>query len=132
MMLAYKSICQGLTETVHDCSDGGLAVAVGEMCVLSGLGAEIDLSEIPGDKMQRDELLFSESNSRFIMTISRKNLDEFLSLASNLGARVAEVGKVTDTGELMMSDKKERILTCGVEPMRKAWFESIGGSIGGV
>ncbi|WXG42609.1 MAG: phosphoribosylformylglycinamidine synthase subunit PurL [Promethearchaeati archaeon SRVP18_Atabeyarchaeia-1] len=132
MMLAYKSICQGLTETVHDCSDGGLAVAVGEMCVLSGLGAEIDLPEVPGDKMQRDELLFSESNSRFIMTISRKNLDEFLSLASNLGARVAEVGKVTDTGELMMSDKKEKVLTCGVEPMRKAWFESIGGSIGGV
>jgi phosphoribosylformylglycinamidine (FGAM) synthase-like enzyme len=65
------------------------------------------------------------------MTVSRKNLDEFLSLTSKVGAKVAEIGRVTDTGELVMLDNKDRILTCGVEPMRKAWSESLSDSIGG-
>jgi len=79
-----------------------------------------------------DELLFSESNSRFIMTVSRKNLDEFLSLSSKIGAKVAEIGRVTDTGELSMSDNKGRILTCDIEAMRKAWTDPIPTSLGGL
>lgn len=129
--LAYKSISRGLTETVHDCSDGGLAVAIAEMCILSGLGAEIDLAHIPRDRMRIDELLFSESNSRFIMTVSRKNLDEFLSLASRIGAKVAEIGRVTDTGELAMLEGGKRVLNSAVEIMRKAWSDSIPRSMGG-
>jgi phosphoribosylformylglycinamidine synthase len=121
-----------LTETVHDCSDGGLAVAIAEMCIHGNLGAEINIKEIPKDKMSVDELIFSESNSRFIMTVSRKNLDEFLSLASYTGARVAEIGRVTDTGELVFSSNEDRVLACGVEPMRKAWSDSIPTSLGGV
>jgi phosphoribosylformylglycinamidine synthase II len=130
--LAYKSVRQGLTETVHDCSDGGLAVAIAEMCIQGDLGAEINIKEIPRDKMSADELIFSESNSRFIMTVSRKNLDEFFSLASKTGAKVAEIGRVTDTGELVFSDNEDKVLTCGIEPMRKAWSESIPMSLGGV
>jgi phosphoribosylformylglycinamidine synthase len=130
--LAYKAVSQGLTETVHDCSDGGLAVSIAEMCIHSGLGAEINTTEIPRDKMLTDELLFSESNSRFIMTVSRKNLDEFLSLASKIGVKVAEIGRVTDTGELLMSDNKSRVLACGIEAMHKAWSDPIPMSIGGV
>jgi phosphoribosylformylglycinamidine synthase len=131
ILLAYKSIRQGLTQTVHDCSDGGLAVAIAEMCFHNGLGAEIDLEQIPRDKMETDELLFSESNSRFLMTVSRKNLDEFLLLTSKLGTKVAEIGRVTDTGELVMLRNKERIVSCGVEQMREAWSHSIDKSIGG-
>ena len=131
IVLAYNSIRQGLTQTVHDCSDGGLAVAVAEMCIPNSLGAEIELGEVPGDKMQVDELLFSESNSRFLVTVSRKNLDEFLSVASKTGAKVAEIGRVTDTGELVMVHNRERVLSCSLEQMRKAWSESISKSIGG-
>jgi phosphoribosylformylglycinamidine synthase II len=130
--LACKSIQQGLTETVHDCSDGGLAVAMAEMCILGGLGAEIDLAEVPGDKLRTDELLYSESNSRFIMTVSRKNLEEFLNLASKVGAKVAQIGRVADTGELVMLRDKEKALSCSIESMRKAWSESIAETIGGV
>jgi phosphoribosylformylglycinamidine synthase len=132
MMLTYKAVAQGLTETVHDCSDGGLAVTLAEMCIQSGLGAEIDLTQIPRDKMLVDELVFSESNSRFVTTVSRKNLEEFLQLASKVGAKVAEIGRVTDTGELSMSGKKGKVLTCEIEAMRKAWSDSMPVSIGGV
>jgi phosphoribosylformylglycinamidine synthase len=129
--LAWKSVSQGLTETVHDCSDGGLAVAIAEMCILSGLGAEINAEEIPRDKMLIDELLFSESNARFIMTVSRKNVDEFLSLASKIGVKVAEIGRVVDTGELSMSDNKGVVVTCGIEALRKSWSDSMPRAIGG-
>nr|MDO8133934.1 phosphoribosylformylglycinamidine synthase subunit PurL [Candidatus Njordarchaeum guaymaensis] len=129
--LAFKSIGKGLTETVHDCSNGGLAVALAEMCILSGLGAEIYLTKIPRDRMQLDELLFSESNARFIMTVPRKNLDEFLSLASTIRATVAEIGRVTDTGELVMFDDGEKTVVSRVEAMRKAWSEPISKAMGG-
>jgi phosphoribosylformylglycinamidine synthase II len=129
--LSFKSIGKGLTQTVHDCSNGGLAVALAEMCIPSGLGAEIDLTRIPRDNMQVDELLFSESNARFIMTVSRKNLDEFLSLARATRASVAEIGRVTDTGELVMLENGEKAVACEVEAMRKAWSEPISKAMGG-
>jgi phosphoribosylformylglycinamidine synthase len=129
--LAFRSISKGLTQTVHDCSNGGLAVALAEMCIPCGLGAEIDLTKIPRDKMEVDELLFSESNARFIMTVSRKNLDEFLSLARATRATVAEIGRVTDTGELVMFEDSRRAVACEVEVMRKAWLEPVLKAMGG-
>jgi phosphoribosylformylglycinamidine synthase len=129
--LSFKSIGRGLTETVHDCSNGGLAVALAEMCISSGLGAEIDLRKIPQDKMQLDESLFSESNARFIIAVSRKNLNEFLSLASTVRATVAEIGRVTDTSELAISENGKRVVACEVQAMRKAWSEPMLKAMGG-
>jgi phosphoribosylformylglycinamidine synthase II len=131
IVLTYNSVSRGLTQTVHDCSDGGLAIAIAEMCMPNGLGAEIDLHRVPSDKLPLDELLFSESNSRVLMTVSRKNIEEFRSLTSRIGTKVAEIGRVTDTGELVFLDKKDRVVSCSVENMRQAWSESISKSIGG-
>jgi phosphoribosylformylglycinamidine synthase len=53
--------------SVHDCSRGGLAVTLAEMCIAGGLGAQIDLQKVPSSCRRVDELAFSESHGRFVL-----------------------------------------------------------------
>jgi phosphoribosylformylglycinamidine synthase len=60
----------GLIASCHDCSDGGLGVALAETAFAGGLGMEIDLRKVPAIEADRDDLLlFSETQSRFVVTI---------------------------------------------------------------
>jgi phosphoribosylformylglycinamidine synthase len=70
---------KGLVKAMHDCSDGGLGVALAEMAFSGGMGAEIFLSGVPYEsKLRRNDfLLFSESNSRFVVEIEKKDREEF-------------------------------------------------------
>ncbi len=66
----YRAIQEGLIRSCHDCSDGGLGVALAETAFAGGLGMEIDLRKIPCSGLERNDLLlFSESQSRFVVTI---------------------------------------------------------------
>ena len=74
MRAVHRVIRAGLVQSAHDCSEGGLGVALAEMCIGGRLGAEIDLANVPGtDTIARDDaLLFSESLSRFVIEISAR------------------------------------------------------------
>jgi phosphoribosylformylglycinamidine synthase len=59
----------GLLNSCHDCSDGGLGVCLAESAFAGGYGMEIELEKIPVEDIDRDDvLLFSESQSRFVIT----------------------------------------------------------------
>ena len=78
---------RSLIRAAHDCSEGGLAVALAEMAFAGGLGMEIFLSEVPYRTVhspqsivhskRNDTILFSESNSRFIVEVEKKKQKEF-------------------------------------------------------
>ncbi len=75
-----KASSSGLIKAMHDCSEGGLAVALAEMAFSGGLGMEIFLGEVPfASKSQKrnDVILFSESNSRFIVEVEKRNRKNF-------------------------------------------------------
>ena len=77
---------------VHDCSAGGIAVAVAEMAISGDLGAEVDISKVPKeDDINAAETLFSESNARFIVTVKSEYADEIL---NKINAPAAVIGKV--------------------------------------
>ena len=70
MLCLSKAIGAGLVRACHDCSEGGLAVAVSEMAFAGNKGVDIDLSLVPAQETMTDtELLFSESNSRFLVEV---------------------------------------------------------------
>ena len=78
----YKSlssaIAKGFVASCHDCSDGGLGVALAETAFSGNLGMEIDLRKVPAEGVSRDDyLLFSESASRFVVTVSPKFKEDF-------------------------------------------------------
>ena len=65
-----KAIDSGFVKSCHDLSEGGLAVAAAEMAFAGGYGLEIDLSKVPGKELTRNDfVLFSESNSRFLIEV---------------------------------------------------------------
>ena len=59
----------------HDVSDGGLAVALSECCILSSKGATIKLE---GKNIRKDSLLFSEGGSRIVFSLNQKEEVNFL------------------------------------------------------
>ncbi|MCM8801080.1 MAG: phosphoribosylformylglycinamidine synthase subunit PurL [Candidatus Omnitrophica bacterium] len=82
-----KASSLGLIKAMHDCSEGGMAVTCAEMAFSGNLGMEIFLKEVPfiskspipdSRSQKRDDfILFSESNSRFIVEVERKKQKEF-------------------------------------------------------
>ena len=79
---AVKKSC---VVSCHDCSEGGLAVALSEMCLNSGKGASVFLGEIPvKGKLLNYEVLFSESPSRFIVEVDKDKRNEFESICNDV------------------------------------------------
>ncbi len=68
----HSLIKRELVESVHDCSDGGLLIAIAEMCIAGGFGVALDLSPFPD--LSPRTLLFAESPSRFVIEVSPSNL----------------------------------------------------------
>lgn len=84
---------------VHDCSAGGIGVAIAEMAISGNIGAILDASNVPKDdeNMSNAEKLFSESNARFIITVKNEYKDEILSKINTPAAVIGEVGGNTLT-----------------------------------
>ena len=76
-----KAISQNLLRSCHDMSDGGLGCALAESAFAGDCGVEIDLNAAPASGIFRDDfLLFSESQSRFVVSIRKKDLEAFTAL----------------------------------------------------
>jgi phosphoribosylformylglycinamidine synthase len=90
-----KAIDSGLIASCHDCSDGGLAVALAETAFAGGLGMTIELRKIPtADVDRNDFLLFSESQSRFVVTVKPENEKRFEELMKeNIFAKIGTIAK---------------------------------------
>jgi phosphoribosylformylglycinamidine synthase len=80
---------------VHDLSSGGLAVALAEMIISGELGAVIDLDKIPksGD-LNNMELLFSESNSRYLISVKKGFSQEVLKKLNDVKIPAEIIGTV--------------------------------------
>ena len=79
---------------------GGLAVAFARCAMAGRLGMEIELGKIPAEACSELELLFSESNSRFVATVAPGDAAAFEALLA--GVPFARVGVVTETPELLL------------------------------
>jgi phosphoribosylformylglycinamidine synthase II len=121
MKAVLECIRQGLVTSCHDVSKGGLGVAIAEMAIVSGGGASLDLRLVPGKMMREDELLFSESNSRFLVTTKQPSrLLEILLDASVPAARVGRVG-----GSSLMLTLNSKTIDCSLTELRAAYLDSL-------
>jgi phosphoribosylformylglycinamidine synthase len=89
-----RAMAKGLVASCHDCSDGGLGVALAETGFAGGLGIKIDLGKIPSDGVENENiLLFSESQSRFVVTVPPGKNSDFEEEMN--GTAYARAGMVT-------------------------------------
>ncbi len=116
-------IRMGMVRSAHDCSEGGLAVALAESC-FSGLetfGAEIDLSSFA--TMPPDDLLFNEAQSRIIISVRRENASAALTLAELQGIPARRLGFTG--GQELRIKSGEREWTWPVSQLRDKWWNAI-------
>jgi len=91
---ALKVIHEGLVQSAHDCSDGGLAVALAECCVSGPRAAQGAVVKLGLGSLRRDALLFGESQSRIILSTRPTAVESILSRAAEAGVPAAQVGTV--------------------------------------
>ncbi len=112
----------GLVRACHDLSDGGLGVAAAEMAFAGGQGAVLHLKGVPlGERVDRDDhILFSESNSRFLVEVAPGKETEFREVMR--GVTVAAIGQVTDNDRLEVYGRDNRlILSQAISELKAAW-----------
>ena len=100
---------------------GGLAVAFAKSALAGRLGMELELEAIPAEGCNPAEVLFSESHSRFVATVSPEKAPEFESLLA--GSVFARVGRVTPTAEIRFTGKSGFSVT--LEDIRKRYQRTL-------
>ncbi|KJS20801.1 MAG: phosphoribosylformylglycinamidine synthase [Clostridiaceae bacterium BRH_c20a] len=86
-----KLIKEGLINSAHDCSEGGLSVALAECCLAGGMGAQIRLEE---STLRPSSLLFGETQSRIIISVSRESADKVKAMAQSHSLAISKLGVV--------------------------------------
>ncbi|MFU8796509.1 MAG: phosphoribosylformylglycinamidine synthase subunit PurL [Dehalococcoidia bacterium] len=117
-----SAIEQGLVLSCHDCSEGGIGVAAAEMAFSGGLGLELRLEQVPlGEPMSRDDyVLFSESNTRFLVEVSPENSSAFESAMT--GVHCAAIGRVKEGENLEVFGLSGRVVVAiPLEELKEAW-----------
>lgn len=113
---------RGLIRSMHDCSEGGLAVAAAETAFAGGLGMEIDLRKVPfagGDKRD-DAVLFSESNSRFIVEVRKEDRGKFEALLE--GTDFGLIGKLNkDKAFKAKGLDGKTVINTDIHKLKAAW-----------
>jgi len=117
--VCLTAIQEGLLESAHDVAEGGLAVALAESCITAPqrrLGAAIDSAEA----IRADALLFSESQSRIVVSLRRNNL-----------TRLREIAAASEVPFEVMGEVRGRRLAIGqqidldVDEMYAAWSNAL-------
>jgi len=116
------AIAAGLVSAAHDLSDGGFLVAVAEMAMAAGCGAQLKLasSELP---LQR--LLFGEGGARVLVTVPAAELAAFIALSQARGFPYQQIGFVQANELLQLHIGQEEIFELELNYLSKAYQEAL-------
>ncbi|MER1998229.1 MAG: phosphoribosylformylglycinamidine synthase subunit PurL [Lysinibacillus sp.] len=110
------AIRAGLVQSAHDVSEGGMAVALAETTFSAdGLGLDVTL---PGSAVTA---LFSETQSRFVVTVKPENAEAFEATAKD----VTKIGVVTNNATIKINGETGVLVEGTVEEFRSAWKGAI-------
>ena len=117
----YNLVKNGLLNSAHDLSDGGLAVAVSEAAFSGNIGAKIDL-DILGN-LTTEEKLFSESPSRILVSISKEKQKEFLEIMKD--ENIYLLGETIKEQKLVVNSKTEKIFEADLKELKNIWKNTL-------
>ena len=109
----------GLVRSAHDCSDGGLAVAVAECCFGCDGATTINLDALVNDTVDEWAILFGESLGRILVSVSPENTETFENAMS--GTAIARIGTVGDKKTLQFTMGGKTILKANLTALLDAW-----------
>jgi phosphoribosylformylglycinamidine synthase subunit PurL len=115
-----QAIQAGLVESAHDCSDGGLAIAIAE-CAFSSyrreaIGCAVNLE----GELSQAALLFAETPSRIVLSAADENLEKIFEIAAEQNITAAVIGR-TGGGSLKIAVNGETVINRTVQDVEKHW-----------
>ena len=112
---------QQLIASCHDLSDGGLGVCLAEKAFAGGFGISADLRQVKTDgPLREDKLLFSESQSRLLVTVRADHQPAFEALFAGRDARL--IGAVTQAPELrVLGLQGQPVVAADIYQLKEAW-----------
>ena len=124
-------ICEGLVQSAHDCSEGGLAVALAESCFNPErlFGAEISVARVSGLRGDEDRkldacaTLFNESQSRIVISVRPQNLDDAITMLRERDVPFQQLGKVR--GNELQIQLDEQTFRWPVAEIYDEWWNAI-------
>ncbi len=116
-----ESVRAGLLKAAHDCSDGGLAVALAEMCFGKELGCRVMLKS----RLRADALLFGEDASRIVVSYPAANGEKIEAICKAAGAPFEDIGQVGGSTLLV-----EGVLEAKIADLKEAWSTAVPKLVG--
>ena len=139
-----EAVDRGWLESCHDVSDGGLAVTLAEMCIGGQLGADVDLAA--QGRMRPAALLFSESNTRWVIEVTPGRARHVERMFKRHGVDLTALGKVaakpagskgkakgraaSATPALRIMAGRKVLLNVPVPELEEAWTGTFWGKMG--
>ena len=120
LVLLSDLIKNNLIESTHDVSEGGLAIAIGEMCVGNKIGATLDL-----DEELENSFLFSEEKPRIIIETKKENIKAVFEHCCKVNIRAQIIGS-TYNSSLIIKNKKKILINIDLPLLHSTYYDSFG------
>ena len=124
MKSVLEIIQNKLVKSVHDCSKGGLAVAVSELCMTNNIGCSVSLDKVPGESLPIDKILFSESHSRYLLTVEKNKLEHLKSILEKNNVSFEIIGNFGGNS-ISFSNNSKPVIDLLVDKTQKIWLSSL-------
>jgi len=124
MSAILEVIDNNLVKSAHDCSKGGLAVAISEMCMTNQIGCKVSLEKIPGEKLPIDRILFSESHSRYLLAFDKINLKKLESVLKKNNVSFMQIGHF-GSEQIQFTNISKSVIDLRVDKAQKTWLNSL-------
>lgn len=111
-------------KAAHDCSKGGIAVAVCELAMTSNIGCTVALENIPQENMPDDKVLFSESHSRYVLVIEKSQLDSVKNALKKNQVEFGLIGKFHGDN-IVFTNNNKQVAKLRVDKAHDKWFNSL-------
>jgi phosphoribosylformylglycinamidine synthase subunit PurSL len=124
----HEAIRQGLVRSCHDLSEGGLATAVSEMAFAGGLGVSLDLQSLAKTSGLTDDvvLLFSESNSRFVLEVPITAQASVESLCRSANVPAVKLGEITTADRIQIRGVAgELVIDSALAELKQSWKQPL-------
>jgi len=124
MYAVLSAINKNIVKAAHDPSKGGIAIAVSELCIINKIGCKVSLNKFPGEKLSTDRKMFSESHSRYLLVIEKKNLKKLESELSKKKISYGITGKFG--GDQIIFENSTKQVNLSVDKAQQTWMKSLG------
>jgi len=126
MLTTLSLIKNKLVKSVHDCSKGGFSIALSELSIFGQIGCDIDIEKIPCEKdLSSEQILFSESHSRYLLVIDKKNILNVEHFLSKKKISFAVLGKFSGD-QINIKRKSQNLVKLRIDLAQKRYFNGLG------